>query len=236
MALRPRLATGLPLSRMKRQFCTDLFRREKCSFSSRSRGHPPNCFDTTVGRMGDAVKFGQGISLFLLRLASCFCAKRGPAFSPGGAADNNLANGSAVGGESTTAAARQLRGAGTAGACNPGAGVPDPEPGLPGAGHPGGHSVPAADGARPRPGHSRRSPADRRYARLAPATALVGAPVFHLNAVQKPKYSGPAPARLRVPSRRTRRSSPKANFQATEFGPALSTPANDRLANDGISS
>ena len=105
MALRPRLATGLPLSRMKRQFCTDLFRREKCSFSSRSRGHPPNCFDTTVGRMGDAVKFGQGISLFLLRLASCFCAKRGPAFSPGGAADNNLANGSAVGGESTTAAA-----------------------------------------------------------------------------------------------------------------------------------
>jgi hypothetical protein len=105
MDLRPRLATGLPFSRMKRQFCTDLFRREKCSFSSHSRGHPPKCFDTTVGRMDNAVKFGQGISPFVLRLAFSFCAKRGPAFSPGGAADNNLANGSAVGGESTTAAA-----------------------------------------------------------------------------------------------------------------------------------
>jgi hypothetical protein len=49
---------------MKRQFRTDLFRREKCSFSSRSRGHPPNRFDTTVGRVHNAVKFGQGISAF----------------------------------------------------------------------------------------------------------------------------------------------------------------------------
>jgi hypothetical protein len=47
---------------MKRQFLYDLFRREKCSFSSRSRGHPPNRFDTTVGRVHNAVKLRQGNS------------------------------------------------------------------------------------------------------------------------------------------------------------------------------
>jgi hypothetical protein len=51
---------------------TDLFRREKCSFSSRSRGHPPNRFDTTVGRAHNAVKFGQGISLFFAAFGITF--------------------------------------------------------------------------------------------------------------------------------------------------------------------
>src|SRR5207245_2900063 len=77
----------------------------------------------------------------------------------------------------TTAAGRPagLRRGGSARACDAGAGQPDPEPGEPGTGHPGGDLVLTAHAARPGSRDSERRAADRDGTGLEAAAARLAA-------------------------------------------------------------